>query len=151
MGKRTDHDNKLLVPFLARQLSSSSIAVTGTSSNIPSVTVTSQPTPEELKTYRTKNAAPDAVGAGIDDSWLAFLSSNSSDNPMWSMASTNIVTSDVPINQRSFNHIAGKLREALRNSIRPDNKASSSTNQAALNATTSKTNTVRPFMVMSES
>ena len=55
---------------------------------------------DHLTFYRTKNAALDAVGAGIDDAWLAWLLLNSfksNDNPMWAVASTNIVTSDVPI------------------------------------------------------
>jgi hypothetical protein len=92
---------------------------------------------KHLTFYRSKNAALNAVAAGFDDSFLAWLllnSFNSNDNPIWSVASTNIVTSDTPINQWSFNHISGKLREALRNNIRPTDKASSSTSQMALNA-----------------
>jgi hypothetical protein len=98
---------------------------------------------KHLTFYRSKNAALNAVGAGFDDSFLAWLllnSFSSNDNPVWSMASTNIVTSDIPINQWSFNHISGKLREALRNNIRPAENASSSTSQSALNATSNKTN-----------
>lgn len=109
-----------------------------------------EPTRENLEKhltfYRSKNAILSAVGAGADDALLAWLllnSFNSNDNPIWLMVSTNIFMSDVPINQWSFNYIAGKLREALQNNIRPTDKAPSSTSQAALNATTSKTNTNR--------
>jgi hypothetical protein len=53
------------------------------------------------------------------------------------------VTSDTPINQWSFEHVAGKLREALRNSVRPGGTSTSNTNQTALNANAGKTNTGR--------
>jgi hypothetical protein len=98
---------------------------------------------KHLTFCRSKSATLNAVGAGFDDSFLAWLllnSLSSSDNPIWSMESTNIVTSGVPTNQWSFNHISGKLREALCNNIRPTERASSSGNQAALNGTASKTN-----------
>ena len=42
---------------------------------------------------------------------------NSDTNPIWTITS-NIATSDIPINQWSFEQIAGKLREALRNGTR---------------------------------
>jgi hypothetical protein len=96
---------------------------------------------KHLTFYRSKNASLNAVGAGFDDSFLAWLllhSFHTNEDPVWSMASTNIVTSDTPINQWSFNHVAGKLREALRNNIRPAETSSSGTNQTVLNATASK-------------
>jgi len=55
------------------------------------------------------------------------------------MASTNIVTSDTSINQWSFDQVTGKLREALRNSIRSGKKPTLNNNQTALNATVDKT------------
>ena len=79
---------------------------------------------DHLTYYHMKNATLDTIRARIDNSWLAWLLLNSfkyNDNPMWAMASTNIITSDIPINQWSFNHVARKLREALQNSVRPDN------------------------------
>ena len=54
---------------------------------------------KHLTFYCLKNATLLAVGAGFDDSFLAFLllySFNSLEDPVWSMASTNIATSDVP-------------------------------------------------------
>ena len=101
---------------------------------------------KHLTFYRSKNASLNAAGAGIDDSWLAWLllnSFNANQDPVWLMASTNIVTSDTPINQWSFNHVAGKLREALRNNTRPAGTSTSGENQTALNVTTSKTNSNR--------
>ena len=71
---------------------------------------------KHLTYYHSKNATLMAVNAGFDDPFLAWLlldSFNSSEDPIWSMASTNIITSDTPINQWLFNHVAGKLREAL--------------------------------------
>ena len=71
---------------------------------------------KHLTYYCSKNATLMAVNAGFDDPFLAWLlldSFNSSEDPIWSMASTNIITSDTPINQWSFNHVAGKLHEAL--------------------------------------
>jgi len=97
---------------------------------------------KHLTFYRSKNASLNAVNAGFDDSFLAFIllrSFHSNDDPIWPMASTNIVTSDTPINQWSFDQVAGKLREALRNSIRSGKKPASNNNQAALNATADKT------------
>ena len=92
--------------------------------------------------YRTKNASLIACGAGFDDSFLAWLILNSfpmDENPVWSMASTSIATSDTPIIQWSFNHVCAKLREALQNSIRPEGTSSSGTSsQSALNANTNK-------------
>jgi len=96
-----------------------------------------------LTFYRSKNATLNAVGAEFDDSFLACLllnSFNRNDDPIWSIASTSIITSDTPINKWSFNHVAGELRKALRNNIRPAEKPTSSTSQAALNATANKTN-----------
>lgn len=91
--------------------------------------------------YRSRNADLIAVGAGLSDSFLAFLllhSFHASEDSVWSIASTNIVTSDTPINQWSFNLISGKLREALRNNIKPAGSSATGTNQAALSASTSK-------------
>jgi len=68
---------------------------------------------KHLTFYRSKNASLIAVNVGFDDSFLAFLllySFNSLEDPVWSMVSMNIATSDIPINQWSFNQIAGKLR-----------------------------------------
>ena len=65
---------------------------------------------EHLTFYRSKHAALDAVGAVFDGSFLAWLllySFDSNRNPVWSVASTNIVTSDTPINKWSFNHVTG--------------------------------------------
>jgi hypothetical protein len=96
-----------------------------------------------LTFYHSKNTTLNAVRVGFDDSFLAWLplnSFNSNDNPSWSVASINIVTSDITINQWAFNHIAGKLRETLRNNIPPTERELSSTGQTALNAATSKTN-----------
>lgn len=100
---------------------------------------------KHLTFYRSKNANLIIVDAGFDDSFLAWLllnSFNANENPIWSMVSTNIVTSDMPINQWSFSHVAGKLREALRNNIRPAEASvsTSGTNQMTLNAATGKTN-----------
>jgi hypothetical protein len=64
---------------------------------------------KHLTFYCSKNATLNTVRAGFDDSFLTWLLLNSfspSYNPIWSMASTNIVMSDVPINQWSFNHIS---------------------------------------------
>ena len=96
---------------------------------------------KHLTFYWSKNATLIAVGAGFDDSFLAFLllhSFNSLEDPVWSMASTNIATSDIPINKWSFNQVAGKLREALRNSSRPTEASTSGNSQSALNAATNK-------------
>src|SRR5882757_7023247 len=97
---------------------------------------------KHLTFYHSKNTSLNAVNTGFDDSFLAFIllhSFHSTDDPIWPMASTNIVTSDTPINQWSFDQVAGKLREALRNSIRSGKKPASNNNQAALNATADKT------------
>ena len=97
---------------------------------------------KHLTFYRSRNANLIAVGAGFDDSFLAWLLHNSfstNEDPIWSMASTNIVTSDTPINKWSFKQVAGKLREALRNNIRPTEAPT----QVTLNATTGKTNSNR--------
>jgi hypothetical protein len=96
---------------------------------------------KHLTFYHSKNASLNAVGAGFDDSLLAWLllnSFNANEDPVWSIASTNVVISDTPMNQWSFNHVAGKLRTALRNNIRPAETSSSSTNQTVLNATAGK-------------
>ena len=101
---------------------------------------------KHLTYYRTKNAVLHAAGAGMDDAWLAWVLLNSfkhNDNPIWSMASISIATSDTPVNQWSFNVVAGKLREALLNGTPPTKTSTSGTNQTALNASTSKTKTNR--------
>jgi hypothetical protein len=97
---------------------------------------------KHLTFYHSKNATLNAVGAGFNDSFLAWLLLNlfsPNNNPIWSMASTNIVMSDVLINQWSFNHISGKLHNALCNNICPTERELSSTSQMVLNATTSNT------------
>lgn len=91
--------------------------------------------------YHSKNATLNAVG--FDNSFLTSLLlnlSNSGNSPTWSMASTNIITSGTPINQRSFNYTAGKLCEALQNNIHPAEKTISTTNQTTLNTTMNETN-----------
>ena len=96
---------------------------------------------KHLTFYHSKNATLNAVGAGIDDSFLAWMLLHlfdSNDNPIWLVASTNIVTSDTPINQWSFNQVAGKLCETLRNSICPTDGSTDNTNQTALNTTANK-------------
>jgi len=93
---------------------------------------------KHLMFYHSKNASLIAVSAGFNDSFLTWLLLNSfskNEDPTWSMASTNIVTSDVPINKWSFNQVAGKLQEALQNNLHPTAEAPA---QAALNATTGK-------------
>jgi len=92
--------------------------------------------------YHLKNADLTAVSAGFNDSFLAWLllnSFSSNEDQIWSIASTNIITLDTPINQWSFNHIAGKLRETLQNNIRPTDVSTSGNNQMALNTTASRT------------
>jgi len=68
---------------------------------------------KHLTFHRLKNATLDDIGAGIDDSLLAALllnSFSSNRDPIWSIPFINIVTSGTPINQSSFNHVAGELR-----------------------------------------
>jgi hypothetical protein len=75
---------------------------------------------KHLTFYHSKNASLNAVSTGFNNSFLAWLllnSFNANKDPVWSMASTNIITSDTLINQWSFNHVTGKLRKALRNNI----------------------------------
>ena len=96
---------------------------------------------KHLTYYRTKNAALHAAGAGMDDARLAWILLNSfktNNNPIWTMASISIATSDTPINQWLFNIVTGKLHEALLNGIPPTEMSTSGTNQMALNAATSK-------------
>src|SRR5258706_1433828 len=96
---------------------------------------------KHLTFYHSKNATLLAVSAGFDDLFLAFLllySFNSLEDPVWSMASTNIATSDIPINRWSFNQVAGKLREALRNTTRSAEASTSGNTQSALNAAMNK-------------
>ncbi len=84
-----------------------------------------------------------AVSAGFDNSFLAFLllySFSALEDPVWAMASTTIATSDTPINQWSFNQVAGKLREAMRNSNHATEASTAGSSQSALNATTNKLN-----------
>ena len=85
-----------------------------------------------LTFYHLKNANLIAVSAGFDDSFLTWLLVNlfnAHEDPTWSMASTNIITSDTPINQWSFNRVTGKLLEALRNNIHPAETSTSGTNR----------------------
>lgn len=102
---------------------------------------------KHLTFYRSKNASLIAVSAGFDDSFLAWLllnSFNSNEDPVWSVASTNIVMSDTPINQWTFNHVSGKLCKAMRNSTQcptGTSTSTSSTSQSALNTNANKTNT----------
>ena len=97
--------------------------------------------------YRSQNAALNIVGAGLDDSHLAFLlvnSFHSNGDPIWTMACTKIITSDTPINQWSFDHVAWELREALGwHNIRTANAPTPGTRQTSPNATTNKTNSNR--------
>ena len=98
---------------------------------------------KHLTFYCSKNASLIAVSAGFDDPFLAWLLLNlfsTNEDPIWSIASTNIIMSEIPINKWSFNQVAGKLRKALRNNIRPTAAAPA---QAALNATTGKSNSNR--------
>src|SRR5258706_942420 len=98
---------------------------------------------KHLTFYHLKNTSLIAINAGFDDSFLVFLLLylfNSLEDPVWSMASTNIAMSDVPINLWSFNQIAGKLREALHNCTHPEEVSTSGNNQLALNAVASKLN-----------
>ena len=72
--------------------------------------------------FHPKNAKLIAAGPGLDDSYLAFLllySFNSSTEPMWTITSTNIAASGIPINQWSFEQVTGKLCEALRQPCQP--------------------------------
>ena len=90
---------------------------------------------------RSKGATLDDLGAGISDSLLAWLllnSFNSNGDPIWSVHFTNIVTSGTPMNQWSFNHVAGKLREVIHHNIRPAETPTSRTSHTALNAAGSK-------------
>ena len=96
---------------------------------------------KHLTFYRLKNTSLKAVSAGFDNPFLAFLLLylfNSLKDPVWSMASTNIATSDIPINQWSFNQVAGKLHEALHNTMCSTDASTSGNGQSALNATASK-------------
>jgi len=92
---------------------------------------------KHLTFYCSKNATLNAVGAGIDDSLLAWLllnSFSSIEDPIWSILLNNIVTSGTPMNQWSFNHVAGKLREVIHHNIRLAETPTSRTSQTALNA-----------------
>ena len=96
---------------------------------------------KHLTFYRSKNATLNAVGAGIDDSLLAWLllnSFSSNEDPIWSILLTNIITSGTPMNQWSFNHVAGKLREVIRHNIRLAETPTPRTGQTSLNAAGSK-------------
>jgi len=96
---------------------------------------------KHLTFYRSRNATLNAVGAGIDDSLLAWLllnSFSSNEDPIWSIHLTNIVTSGTPMNQWSFNHVAGKLCEVIHHNIRLAATPTSRTGQTALNASGSK-------------
>ncbi len=98
---------------------------------------------KHLTFYHSKNATLLAVSAGFDDLFLAFLllySFSSLEDPIWSMASTNITMSDIPINRWSFNQIVGKLREALHSSTHSAEASTSGNNQSALNTATNKLN-----------
>jgi len=94
-----------------------------------------------LTFYHLKNATLNAVNVGFDNSFLAFIllcSFLSNNNPIWLMASTNIVTSNASINQWSFDQVAGKQCEALWSSIHSGKKPILNNNQMALNATADK-------------
>ena len=95
---------------------------------------------KHLTFYCSKNVSLIAISAGFDDLFLAWLLLNSfstNEDPIWSIASTNIVTLDITINKWLFNQVTGKLHEALQNNIHPTAEAPA---QAALNATMGKTN-----------
>ena len=94
-----------------------------------------------------KNAKLITAGSGLNDSFLAFLLLylfNSRTEPMWMITSTNIASSGIPTNQWSFEQIAGKLCEALRNGICSaglltlSTLSTSGSNQSALNTMASK-------------
>ena len=96
---------------------------------------------KHLTFYHSKNASLITVGTGFDDSFLAFLllySFSSLEDPVWSMASTAIAMSDIPINQWSFNQVTGKLCEALCSSTCSAVASTSGNNQLALNAAMNK-------------
>ena len=98
---------------------------------------------EKHLTFRSKNADLIAAGARLDDSFLAFLllySFNSNTDPIWIITSTNIATSGTPINQWSFEQVAGKVYEALRNGICSGHSSTPGINQTALNTIANKTN-----------
>jgi len=71
---------------------------------------------KHLTFYHSKNASLITTSVGFDDLFLIWLLLNSfskNEDPTWSMALTNIIMSDVPINKWSFNQVTGKLQEVL--------------------------------------
>ena len=97
---------------------------------------------KHLTFYHPKNATLNAINAGINNAFPAFIllcSFHFNDNPVWLIASTNIITSDMPINQWSFDQIAGKLWEAIQNNTHCAENSTLSTSQTALNATADNT------------
>src|SRR5258706_3060390 len=98
---------------------------------------------KHLTFYHSKNASLIAVGAGFDDPFLAFLllySFSALEDPVWSMASTTIATSDTPINKWSFNQVAGKLHEAMCNSNHNAEVSTAGNSPLELNTTANKPN-----------
>ena len=100
-----------------------------------------------LTFYRSQNAVLTLVGAELDDSLLAFLlvnSFHSNGDPIWTMACTKIITSDTPINQWSFEHVAWELREALCwHNFRTRKAPTPGTSQTSINATANTTKSSR--------
>ena len=99
---------------------------------------------KHLTFYHSKNASLIAVNAGFNDSFLVFLLLylfNLLEDLVWSMAFMNITTLDTPINQWSFNQVAGKLHKALHNCTHPKETLASGSMQSALNAVMSKMET----------
>ena len=98
---------------------------------------------EHIHFFRTKNANLSAVSAAFDDhllAWNLIHSVRDREEPFWSVAITNIVTTATPVNQWSFDDIADKLCEAVRSNGQKTGKSSAGTSQTALNANTSKPN-----------
>ena len=96
-----------------------------------------------IHSFRTSNARLAAVNAAFDDHLLAWTLLHSlcdREEPFWSVAITNIVTSATPVNQWSFEDVAEILCEAVRSNAPKAGKSSVSTSQAALNANASKPN-----------
>ena len=104
-----------------------------------------EPTVENFEEHvlflRTSNANLSAVNAAFDDhllAWNLIHSLRDKEEPFWSVAITNIVTTATPVNQWSFDDVADKLCEAVRSNGQRGGKPPATTGQAALTANTSK-------------